>query len=513
MGETYKKIDPIEIELHVVPILGLIPSNDVYLISGSKIEFNAEIIKHEARIPIQLPSNQYLLETLNTKIASLDSTNKIVEAKKEGTTKLTLKDRNLVISDETRQPTTTIHVVRPSYMSIQIIQSKNFILSQSKEYLVIFTIYDDWNHQIHPSDNLNLKVNFPPKYFHVDFSSPNGTYHIIRTEDHGSTKIHAKLIGAGNVELITPIELSQEITIYPLKQFSLDTTGINGITNLKTYLIPIKIIGYSSKKNLINFGHFKFDDESNPIKCEMYFDNSKTLWESEIYFDEIKEQWTCKFLLKSTIDIKELNLNSTVTIAANLLLKDYEHDFPMYSSVALPFLPAFYFSPKKVVFSAYQRDAVISVISVPPILQDIVISSVPEVIQVKKVDTLKNTMNITIHLKDFDLIFHDGVFHLHLNLKSKLTMQNEPVLVQINWNEIKQQEKDYSLFTLVQCIWENATFFAVLIAIISVTITYVFSIKKPRIQSQILNTTNDPSNLSFKNDLNTSMSGSRGKSF
>ena len=214
VGEEYKNVKVAEIELHVIANLGLIPPNVVYLIRGSKIQFKAEMAKQGPRVALTLPSTQYYLKVFDPTIAELEEASSQVEALKEGHTSLLLLDRNVAAGQTTRHPTTDIHVMRPSYISIHVTPGENFALCEFTHYVVSFTLHDDWHHRLYPAENLILKVTFPSRYFHVNEASTNGTFHLVRTINSGTTKITAQLLGAGTARLPTPLELSQEVTVY-----------------------------------------------------------------------------------------------------------------------------------------------------------------------------------------------------------------------------------------------------------------------------------------------------------
>jgi nuclear pore complex protein Nup210 len=189
MGDNYQNVKPSEIVLHVIANLGLIPSNDVYLLRGSTLEFRAEMAKQGPRVPVTLPSPQYYLEVLDPSIAKLDEKISQIEAIKEGHTSLLLRDRNVDTSESSRQPTTDIHVMRPSYLAIHVTPGENFALCEFTSYIITFTVHDDWHHKLYPADNLILKVNFPSRYFHINESSTNGTFHVVRTINSGNCKV------------------------------------------------------------------------------------------------------------------------------------------------------------------------------------------------------------------------------------------------------------------------------------------------------------------------------------
>ena len=189
VGDDYKKVKAAEIELHVIANLGLIPSNVVYLIRGSKIQFKAEMAKQGPRMALTLPSPQYYLKVLDPTIVALDEESSQVEALEEGQTSLLLLDRNVASGQTSRHPTTDIHVMSPSYLSIHVTPGENFALCEFTSYVISFTIHDVWHHRLYPAENLILKVTFPSRYFHVNESSTNGTFHVVRTINSGNCKV------------------------------------------------------------------------------------------------------------------------------------------------------------------------------------------------------------------------------------------------------------------------------------------------------------------------------------
>ncbi|OTF73710.1 hypothetical protein BLA29_007450, partial [Euroglyphus maynei] len=61
-NESMNKVEPAEINIHVVANLLLLPSNDVFMVPGSTIHFRAEISKQGPRVSLQFPNQQYYLE-------------------------------------------------------------------------------------------------------------------------------------------------------------------------------------------------------------------------------------------------------------------------------------------------------------------------------------------------------------------------------------------------------------------------------------------------------------------
>ena len=217
MGDAYQDVLPAEITVHVVANLMLIPSNDLFVVRGSKVIFRAEISKQGPRVPLNLPLPQYYLEVLDDTVAKFDEQNNQLEAINEGHTSLVLRDRNIDSDHDgfLSQTSTDIHVMRPSYLSIEITPGESFQLRTDTVYTVLISLHDDWHHRLFLSDNLNLKVEFPENYFTILKSTNNGTVYEVRTLKAGVCKLKAQFLGAGSYALETPLEHLQDVTIYP----------------------------------------------------------------------------------------------------------------------------------------------------------------------------------------------------------------------------------------------------------------------------------------------------------
>ena len=171
-----------------------------------------------------LPTEQYYLDVSDPKIATLDPSSSTVTAVKEGTTSIVLKDRNIKPGIGLRQPTAEVNVMKPSYMSFHVepgTPGKEWIFQEKTQYIISLSVYDTQHHKMYPSANLVLKVVFPPKFFSVDFSTGNGTYHVVTALQPGSSVIKATLEGASKPDgsvvklLPKPLTAEQEVNIYP----------------------------------------------------------------------------------------------------------------------------------------------------------------------------------------------------------------------------------------------------------------------------------------------------------
>lgn len=213
LGEAYQSVEPSEITVHVVANLKLIPSNDLFLVRGAKVAFRAEISKQGPRVPLELPSAQYYLDVSEPAIAVFDEEKSLLEATSEGHTSLVLRDRN-VDGEGLSQTSTDIHVMRPSYLSLSISPGETPALRSDTLYVLTLSLHDDWHHKLYPSENLALTLDLPEAHFSILEASPNGTYYVVRTKDEGTVKLKGAFLGAGSILLETPLELTQEVTIY-----------------------------------------------------------------------------------------------------------------------------------------------------------------------------------------------------------------------------------------------------------------------------------------------------------
>ena len=218
----YKTVLPSEITLVVIANIFLTPSSNVYLIPEGQVMYKVNILKGQQVRELTMPSDQYYLQVENTKVASLDTATSTVTGIKDGTTSITLKDRN--INTDTaglRQPTSDIVIAKPSYMRLVIEPGQdNWALQDGTVYTVNVALFDVYHHRMFPSPNLRLTVTFPKSHFQILESTSNGTYHIVKTIKTGKVMLKGTLDGAvrsdGTLSKLTkPLEVDQEVQIYP----------------------------------------------------------------------------------------------------------------------------------------------------------------------------------------------------------------------------------------------------------------------------------------------------------
>ena len=244
LGDIYQDVEPSEITAHVLANLLLHPSNEIFLVRGAKVGFKAEILKQGPRVPLNLPLPQFYLQVTDSAVAKFDELTNLLEATEEGHTSLVLHDRNVEGEDGLSQTSTDIHVMRPSYLSLHISPSDKLALRNDTIYQISLTLHDDWHHRLYLSDNLNLNINFSKKHFEVLEATKNGTYYLVRTHAIGSTKLKAQFFGAGSILLEIPLELIQEVIIYPPINLNPPQMLLPWIPSLKpSYVIFVDALG------------------------------------------------------------------------------------------------------------------------------------------------------------------------------------------------------------------------------------------------------------------------------
>ncbi|RWS29275.1 nuclear pore membrane glycoprotein 210-like protein [Leptotrombidium deliense] len=215
----YKSVPQAETTLVVIANLMLIPSHDIYLIPNANIKYAVNMIRSGRTQQIPIPSEQYFFELSDSNVASLNEQSSVVTALKEGSTSIILKDKNIKPGGGIRQPTSEIHIRKPSYLLFDVEPGHNWALQEFTVYLITVNIFDEYHHKMYPSENLELKVSFPSTYFHVNFATKNGTYYVVKTLNPGVTKLKGELIGTrmddGTInKFSSSVTAEQDVHIY-----------------------------------------------------------------------------------------------------------------------------------------------------------------------------------------------------------------------------------------------------------------------------------------------------------
>ncbi|RXG59998.1 Nuclear pore membrane glycoprotein, partial [Armadillidium vulgare] len=135
-----------------------------------------------------------------------------------GTTDVILRDQNVKASQTLKQPTATLNVVDPSYLTITIVPHNNPALIVDHPYVFLVNIYDKKNNKIFISDTIVVETEIPLDYISTQFVSRNGTYIEGTPYLIGSTKISAKLsaieVNGAFMDISPPLKASLALDIY-----------------------------------------------------------------------------------------------------------------------------------------------------------------------------------------------------------------------------------------------------------------------------------------------------------
>ncbi|XP_054706619.1 nuclear pore membrane glycoprotein 210-like [Uloborus diversus] len=218
LDPVYKNVQPYEVSLVIVANLNLRPAH-TYLLPGTKVKYNLELIKQGKAFPINLPSDQYYLEVIDETVATLDSATSVVTAFKYGSTNIVVKDRYITGREIAYLPSSVIHVAVPSYLTLSVSPGDKWSLEEQKTYFVSVQIYDRNSHPIYITEDVRVSLQFPAKYFQILQKSNNGTFQVVKTLIPGSCQVSGQLLGVaskdGLVHKVQPIvTASQDVTIY-----------------------------------------------------------------------------------------------------------------------------------------------------------------------------------------------------------------------------------------------------------------------------------------------------------
>ncbi|XP_053384665.1 nuclear pore membrane glycoprotein 210-like [Mercenaria mercenaria] len=189
---SYAKVDHSSVRLMVIANLMISPP-EAYILKYATVKYKVEQIRQNSVVAIQMPSSQYSLEVVDGTIGTLDAATSVATALELGETEVKLIDKNIKTSDVLGQPSAVLHVVSPSYLGFVVLPDRKWVLETGRVYTVLIEVYDKHSHKLYPSDNVIIDALFPIEYFDVQFSSKNGTYHIVKTLQKGDTDLEGAL--------------------------------------------------------------------------------------------------------------------------------------------------------------------------------------------------------------------------------------------------------------------------------------------------------------------------------
>lgn len=206
--------------------LELVPAQDIYLMPYSTIQYQVRIIKQGRPQKIKVPSEQYYLVVDNRELVDLEeSTSTALALESEGSTKIRFVDKSVISDEDFIQPESNIHIVNPSYITMHVTPGDSWALQRFTDYTIEIRIFDARQHQIYPSDNLNIHLDASNELV-VTNSTTNGTYHTVHTLSTGPAKLVARLLGttptlysfekpSQEVEIIQDMYIHEPLDIKP----------------------------------------------------------------------------------------------------------------------------------------------------------------------------------------------------------------------------------------------------------------------------------------------------------
>ncbi|KAL4239762.1 hypothetical protein ACF0H5_000565 [Mactra antiquata] len=188
IDHAYQSVDHSSVRLMVIANLMISPP-EAYVLKYATVKYKVEQIRQNMVVAIQMPSSQYYLEVVDSSIGTLEAATSITTALELGETEVKLVDKNIKSSDVLGQPSAMLHVVSASYLGFVVLPDRKWVLETGRVYTILIEVYDQHSHKIHPSDNVIIDALFPKDYFELQFSSKNGTYHVVKTLQRGDTDI------------------------------------------------------------------------------------------------------------------------------------------------------------------------------------------------------------------------------------------------------------------------------------------------------------------------------------
>ncbi|XP_023218159.1 nuclear pore membrane glycoprotein 210-like [Centruroides sculpturatus] len=244
----------------------------LYLLPGSKCKLVAEIVREGKHFDVTALPDDYVLKVRNSSV--IEVTNKFdVTAKLNGKSVVRFARKN-VKESKRLYSALSIYVVEPSYMTLHILPENNWALHEMNVYIITVKLFDIYHHQISLSDNVYTYVQFPSKSFHVNYSSPNGTYHVVQATVAGSGFINAYLVGVKNengekVKFQPEIRTSQQYIIYQSLQIFPSVLLLPWESSIEiNHTVSFKVLGGS--------GFYKWSSTDTDIGSISYSSGKKS---------------------------------------------------------------------------------------------------------------------------------------------------------------------------------------------------------------------------------------------
>ncbi|KAH9383621.1 hypothetical protein HPB48_025314 [Haemaphysalis longicornis] len=173
--EAHADVPSQQVEMRVVDSVQLEPFR-IFLLPGCQACFRLQRLA-QGRPPRPVaPGERHALRLEDNRIAQLDGL--CVQA-------LELGQTQLLLSDTLVDPRRLLGVTRRGVLAAG---------ARHRRWVQV-PLYDDHHHRIHPSEGLQLKVDFPADHWQVEFSTENGTFHRVLALKAGRSTIKAELEG------------------------------------------------------------------------------------------------------------------------------------------------------------------------------------------------------------------------------------------------------------------------------------------------------------------------------
>ena len=131
-----------------------------------------------------------------------------------------LRDNNVGPEDAVKSPNADLHIVAPSYITIDIDPHSNWNVIVGQHYNLHISVFDSHNHRLFPSANLVAELEIEEGYFEVAKRTENGTWLSGQPLKVGSATVNAVLLGVKDIEtgelsaLSNPLKATAQLDIF-----------------------------------------------------------------------------------------------------------------------------------------------------------------------------------------------------------------------------------------------------------------------------------------------------------
>ena len=166
-------------------------------------------------------SSQYYLEMNNDLARNHPSLkNSIIAGIHLGEAMVYLRDNNVGPEDAVKSPNADLHIVAPSYITIDIDPHSNWNVIVGQNYNLHISVFDSHNHRLFSSANLVAELEIEEGYFEVAKRTENGTWLSGQPLKVGSATVNAVLLGVKDIEtgelsaLSNPLKATAQLDIF-----------------------------------------------------------------------------------------------------------------------------------------------------------------------------------------------------------------------------------------------------------------------------------------------------------